>query len=78
MAWLGVRFMGAWAGIGIGNPLGSVIVVVAAAGMVLIDARRRNEDLFLGNLGIGTRAIVVIAALPAIAIEVLLQATVAR
>ena len=78
VAWLGVRFMGAWAGIAIGNPLVSLIVVGAAAAMVLIDARRRNEDLFLGNLGIGTWAVLVIAGLPAVVIEATLHIAVGR
>lgn len=37
-------------------------VVLAAVGAVLIDARRRNEDLFLANLGVARTTIGLAAA----------------
>jgi lipopolysaccharide export LptBFGC system permease protein LptF len=45
----------------------TVVLVVAALG--LVDAHRRNEDLFLANLGVSRSRIVVTAAIPALVLE---------
>lgn len=37
--------------------------------LTLIDARRRHEVLLLGNLGLGTTALVITAAVPPILLE---------
>ncbi|HEX8693869.1 MAG TPA: hypothetical protein VF746_15715 [Longimicrobium sp.] len=48
-----------------GNPL--AVVVVVALG--LLEARRRDEDLFLANLGYGRATLAAYLALPAAALE---------
>jgi hypothetical protein len=67
LIWGGFRLGGAF--LGISNPgLGErAFIVAVAAVVVILDARRREEDVFLGNLGISTYAIVPFAvALPAL------------
>jgi hypothetical protein len=51
-----------------GSALWIVLVVVT---ICLLDARRRGERLFLANLGVPERGIALLAALPAIAGELL-------
>ncbi len=48
----------------------TVVLIVAALG--LLDAHRRNEDLFLANLGVSRSQIVVTAAIPALVFELVL------
>ena len=72
-AWWVVRIFAAWGGAGAyGNPAVSLTVVGLAATMVLLDARRRNEDLFLGNLGVASSAVLTLSAVPAVFAETLL------
>jgi hypothetical protein len=74
--WVGTRIMFAIGGIPAGAPLlnlrTSVMAVAVVAILGLIDARRRNEDLFLANLGVGYPAILAVAAFPALCLEILL------
>ncbi len=72
LIWAGVRVALAFGGVadpGLGTELALLPIV---AGTVLLDARRRGEDLFLGNLGIPAWSI----ALLALTIAALLEALV--
>lgn len=68
-------------GIPIGAPLlnlrTSVVAVAVVATLGLIDARRRNEDVFLANLGVGYPATLTVAAIPALCLEILLLSVMA-
>ncbi len=74
--WLGARLMLSFVAIPIDAPLlnlrTSVVAVAVVAVLGLIDARRRNEDVFLANLGVGYPVILAVAAIPALCLEVLL------
>ena len=59
----------AWAGISDPNLLQEVFIVGLAGGLVLWDARRRDEDLFLANLSVPSWAIVVMGACGALPLE---------
>jgi len=76
----GLRAAAVWAGLrvalafgGVVNPaLGvevAMLPIVAVA--VLLDARRRSEDLFLGNLGVPARSIVFVVIPVAALLEAL-------
>lgn len=69
--WLGVRILAAWGGVGDANVLQEGFVLLVVAGLVLVDARRRNEDLFLANLGVPAWAIAVLGAAGALPPELL-------
>ena len=78
LVWIGLRFMlaflsamGARAGSLEPAPLTQVGIIGAVALVVYLDARRRSEDLLLGNLGIGGGAIALVSALGATVLEVL-------
>jgi hypothetical protein len=47
----------------------SVLIIVVTVALVLWDGRRRNEHLFLANLGVPLRALAIIAALPPLVLE---------
>lgn len=51
------------------NPASALVTLAAVVGVVLIAVRRRNEDLFLANLGLGVPAIGALAAVPAAVLE---------
>jgi hypothetical protein len=53
-----------------GNPL----LVLVVVGMGLLEARRRNEDLFLANLGYGWPTVATYLAVPAAVLEASLAA----
>ena len=69
LAWWVLRFAAAYAGIGMGQLLPALFMVSMSGAIVWIDARRRNEDLFLGNLGIPTSAIWILGLAPAVVLE---------
>ena len=70
--WVGVRFAAAFVGITTPNGL-QVLLILGAVGLaVRLDARRRNEDLFLANLGIAVWAIPALAIGPPLLIELFL------
>ena len=69
--WVGVRFLAAWAGVGDPNVLQEGFIVLLVGGLVWFDARRRNEDLFLANLGVPAWAVAVVGAVGAVPLEVL-------
>jgi hypothetical protein len=71
LIWCAVRL--ALASGGVGNPeLGTELLVAAVvSGLVLLDARRRAEDVLLGNLGISAWSVVLLALPAAILLEVL-------
>lgn len=69
--WVGVRMMAAWAGIGDPNLAQEGLILLLVGGLVIGDARRRNEDLFLANLGIPLAPIGVVGALGALPLELL-------
>ena len=71
LIWAGVRVALAFGGVpdpDLGTELALLPVV---AGTVLLDARRRGEDLFLGNLGISAWSIALLALPIAALIEAL-------
>ncbi|MDQ3310486.1 MAG: hypothetical protein M3497_10205 [Gemmatimonadota bacterium] len=78
-AWLGVRIFVAVAIALLGlvppphpvllSPGAALTVVLVVAVLGLVDAHRRNEDLFLANLGVSRSRIVVTAAIPALVLE---------
>lgn len=71
--WIVVRFAAALAGMSVLDPAQSFFVIGVVALVVWLDARRRDEHLFLGNLGIPSWVIPV-AALPLpLALEILLR-----
>lgn len=63
LLWVAIRFGAAFLGI-VRPSVPQLLLILGAVGVaVLLDARRREEDLFLGNLGIPTHGIVA-ASLP--------------
>ena len=70
--WAGLRFAAAWVGLTDPNVVGQVWIIAVASLLVVMDARRRDEDLFLGNLGVPTMAI----ALMALPLPILVEALV--
>lgn len=67
LVWLVVRLAAGLANLATLNTLQGIWVLVVVAVGVWLDARRRGEDIFLGNLGIPGWAIG-ICALPAAAL----------
>ena len=69
--WAGVRVALAWNGVF--NPgVSAELALLAVVGLaVWVDALRRSEDLFLGNLGIPSWAIAVLALPVALLAELL-------
>jgi hypothetical protein len=61
--WVGVRLLVAAGGLPRLSALEAGVVLALVVGLVVFDARRRAEDVFLGNLGIPRRGIA-LAALP--------------
>lgn len=59
--WAGLRVVLAFFGLPNPNVLERVLIVGIAAIAVLLDAKRRDEDVFLGNLGVSAVAIVLVA-----------------
>lgn len=49
----------------------TLALVLLVAFLGLLEARRRNEHLFLANLGVSQPTIAVVSAMPALAMEVL-------
>lgn len=71
LVWIAFRFAAGIAGIGDPNVLQEVFILAVVGAAVMLDARRRDEDLFLGNLGIPLTAIFVCALPLALLFEVL-------
>ena len=69
--WVGVRFTLGLAEISNPNVVGEALVLLLVGGLVGWDARRRDEDLFLANLGVPLWAIVLVGALGALPLEVI-------
>jgi hypothetical protein len=57
LVWVAVRLAAGFVGIVTPNVPQRAFILVVVGAAVMIDARRRNEDLFLGNLGIPLTAI---------------------
>ena len=53
-------------------PTAMVALAAFVALLTLIDARRRNELVFLGNMGVSRAAIAAVAAAPALLAEIIL------
>lgn len=70
-AWVGVRLTLAFAGVSDPNLVGEALVLLLVGVAVAWDARRRNEDLFLANLGVAAWAIAVVGVLGALPLEAL-------
>lgn len=63
LVWVGIRVAALWVRIADPNFLQSAWILGAVALIVFLDARRREEDVFLANLGVPGGAIA-IAGLP--------------
>jgi len=63
VVWFGIRFLAAWVGMTTPNLFEQFWIIGLAAAAVYLDARRRDEDLFLGNLGV-PRVAIALNALP--------------
>ncbi len=73
IVWFGVRL--SMLGLGSGLDLDyrvSLLVVLVAMGLATFEGRRLNEHLFLGNLGVPISALIVMAAIPPLILEVVL------
>jgi hypothetical protein len=53
------------------NLVGEALVLLLVGGLVAWDARRRNEDLFLANLGVPVWAIALVGSAGALPLEVI-------
>ena len=54
------------------TPVGMFAMIGVVCALILIDARRRNELLFLGNMGVARLTIGALAATPVLIVETLL------
>jgi hypothetical protein len=68
-AWFGLRMMAAWAQIGNPNLAQEAFILALVGWMVLWDARRRSEDLWLANLGVPAWPIALVGAFGALPME---------
>lgn len=59
--WVGLRLAAAFLRIPDPNPAQEALILVAVAFAVLLDATLREEDIFLGNVGVPRHAIAVVA-----------------
>lgn len=59
--WVGLRLAAAFLRIPDPNPAQEALILVAVAFAVLLDAVRRDEDIFLGNVGVPRYAIAIVA-----------------
>ncbi len=71
VVWVGVRIFAGAGGVADANVLQEAFILLVVGGLVLGDARRRNEDLFLANLGIPRWPVGVLGALGALPLELL-------
>ncbi len=55
------------------NVPAAMMIVVTVTAAVALDLRRRQEDLFLANLGVPLSALALAAAVPAILVEAAIQ-----
>jgi hypothetical protein len=63
LVWIAVRLAAGIADTGGPNVSQKIFILAVVGAAVLLDARRRDEDLFLGNLGI-PRTAIFMCALP--------------
>ena len=69
VVWIAVRLVLAFGNVpSIAAPVGVVLAMVVGV-VIWLDARRRAEDLFLGNLGVPGWTIGVMATLPVLLLE---------
>jgi hypothetical protein len=63
--WIGIRLALASPGLGVSNPnvAQEILLLGVVALIVFLDARRRREDQFLGNLGLAS-SFIALHALP--------------
>ena len=61
VVWVAVRIGGAFAGIANPDLIQEVFILGVVGVALVVDVRRRNENLFLGNLGVSLAAIVTVA-----------------
>ncbi len=69
--WAGFRLVALFFQIPHPNPVEKALILAVTGAAVFLDARRRGEDLFLGNLGIPGRAIVACALAIPLVLELL-------
>ncbi|MDH3495820.1 MAG: hypothetical protein OER21_03595 [Gemmatimonadota bacterium] len=58
---------------GVLAPSAALLTVVLVSALIALDVRRRGEHVLLGNLGIGTSAVVTTAALVPAAAELIIS-----
>jgi len=63
LVWIAARLAVAGGGLSNPNAVVEALLLAVVAATVLLDARRRGEDLFLGNLGVST-GVIALSALP--------------
>jgi hypothetical protein len=72
LVWIAIRLALGYGGVGDPNVVQEVLLLAAVGAAVVLDARRRREDLFLGNLGVPA-GVIALCALPlAIVAELLM------
>ncbi|MBT8337240.1 MAG: hypothetical protein KJO11_11600 [Gemmatimonadetes bacterium] len=69
--WVGLRVMAAWAGIGDPTVAQELFILALVGGLVVWDARRRNEHVWLANLGVSVWPMAVLGACGALPLELL-------
>ncbi len=70
VVWLALRIVSLAAGVGLVVDLyASVLIIVVTVALVTLDGRRRNEHLFLANLGVSLTALLILAGLPPAVME---------
>jgi hypothetical protein len=72
MVWIAIRLALGYGGLGDPNVVQEFLLLGAVGAAVLLDARRRREHLFLGNLGVPP-AFIALCALPLAIIAELLM-----
>jgi hypothetical protein len=71
LVWIAARLALGAGGVANPNPVEEALLLAVVAATVLLDARRRGEDLFLGNLGVSTGMIALFALPLATLVELL-------
>ncbi len=69
VVWLALRAVMLVAGGLAVNLYASVLAIGVTVGLVTLEGRRRNEHLFLANLGVSLPALLILAALPPTVME---------
>ena len=71
LVWAAMRLALSFGGVADPELVTELLLVPLVAGAVVLDARRRQEDILLGNLGIPGRSLAVLALAVAAVLEAL-------